>query len=121
MKRILSVLLCCSDDIPKVLAVSAEGGNLLQNGDFNAGTLSGWWMRSDWNGGTWEYSAGEGYEGGGCLIATGVGDGRPALQRRPLHLAGGQRRRYSPWKESSISFPSWSIFWTAPPIMSTWT
>lgn len=79
MKRILSVLLALAVTISLgVLAVSAEGGNLLQNGDFNAGTLSGWWMRSDWNGGTWEYSAGEGYEGGGCLIATGVGDGGSA-------------------------------------------
>ena len=79
MKRILSVLLALAVTISLgVLAVSAEGGNLLQNGDFNAGTLSGWWMRSDWNGGTWEYSAGEGYEGGGCLIATGVGEGGSA-------------------------------------------
>ena len=54
MKRILSVLLALAVTISLgVLAVSAEGGNLLQNGDFNAGTLSGWWMRSDWNGGAW--------------------------------------------------------------------
>ena len=76
MKRILSVLLALAAAISlSVAAVGAEGGNLLNNGDFNSGALGGWWMRADWNGGTWAYSETEGYEGGGCLIATGAGDG----------------------------------------------
>ncbi len=58
-----------------VFTASAEGANLFVNGDFNSAALGYWWMRGDWNGGTWEYSNNGGFEDSGCLIVTGFGGG----------------------------------------------
>lgn len=107
MKRILSVLLALAAAISlSVAAVGAEGGNLLNNGDFNSGALGGWWMRADWNGGTWAYSETEGYEGGGLpdrdrrrqTAAPRTMRGCSTLWRRAA------KRRLSPWRGAVPAF-----------------
>lgn len=79
MKKILSLVLALLIMASAgIVCVSAEGANLLNNGDFNTSATGYWWMRGDWNGGTWSYSASDGVDGSGCLIATGAGDGSAA-------------------------------------------
>ena len=104
MKRILSVLLALAAAISlSVAAVGAEGGNLLNNGDFNSGALGGWWMRADWNGGTWAYSETEGYEGRRL-------PDRDRRRRRRLHVqcgavlhsGGGQRNDVCPHGRGAV-------------------
>ncbi len=76
MKKVLTLILSALMLMSLVVVgVSADGGGLLQNGDFNSGNLTGWWMRADWNGGTWQHTASGGYEGTGGLTVTGVGEG----------------------------------------------
>ncbi len=72
-----------------ITGAGAADGNLLVNGDFNTSNLSFWWMRSDWNGGTWSYSATGGYEDSGCLIASGTGAGT-ADQNAGLFYTGAE-------------------------------
>ena len=69
---ILAILMLCS---LVVVGVSAQDNNLLLNGSFNTTALSNWWMRGDWNGGSWNYTHNEGVDGTGALILTGVGAG----------------------------------------------
>lgn len=76
MKKTLTLILAFALCLSLfVFPASAEDGNLLINGDFNSAALGYWWMRGDWNGGSWAYSNDQGYEGSGCLIATGFGGG----------------------------------------------
>lgn len=78
MKKVISLILTLLMLMSvAVIGVSAAGGNLLYGGDFNSGALKNWWMRADWNGGTWSYASGEGNEGTGALKVTGVGAGNP--------------------------------------------
>lgn len=76
MKRILSMILSVLLIMSMiVVGVSAQGNNLLANGDFNTTALGNWWMRGDWNGGSWNYSSSEGVDGTGALVVQGTGAG----------------------------------------------
>lgn len=76
MKKILSIVLAVFMLMSMVVVgVNAQDNNLLANGSFNTTALGNWWMRGDWNGGSWNYSTNEGVDGTGALVLTGTGAG----------------------------------------------
>ena len=75
LSLLVAVILALTTLITPLQATDSLGAEMIQNGSFESTDMSDWWLRADWNGGSWQRVSSGGYGNSAALMATGQGTG----------------------------------------------
>ena len=72
---LVAIILVLTTLITPLQATDSLGAEMIANGSFESADLDNWWLRVDWNGGTWQRVTTGGRSNSAALMATGQGTG----------------------------------------------
>lgn len=75
LSLLVAIILVLTTLITPLQATDSLGAEMIANGSFESADLDNWWLRVDWNGGTWQRVTTGGRGNSAALMATGQGTG----------------------------------------------
>lgn len=75
LSLLVAIILVLTTLITPLQATDSLGAEMIANGSFESADLDNWWLRVDWNGGTWQRVTTGGRSNSAALMATGQGTG----------------------------------------------